>query len=381
MTEEQKITELTPEQERVVAQRILPWRFWLSVLLSVFLIVTFGFYLPERFQYQGIIESVMPHAHDAQSHEENEVTSGIAVNLSISPVPVMTGSSTRLDFLVNNKPDSSPVPSTALEYEHTRLMHVIGVRDDMNEFFHIHPYPTSTPGLLSVDYVFSKPGRYRIWSEIKKDGENHVFGHPIFSVAGVGEKSNKQVVVSHSTSVDGYQVAVNYQEPLARKQESEISFDINDMFGDAVEVEPYLAADMHLTIIKDDWTQFIHTHPEGHEMENMDNHHGLIIPVINEAHAHGVEEEGTLAEHMSGKQITFHVVFPEAGVYRMYAQFRPKGIGLPVDESLTAMFWVRVEEIAPLQVSQFSLIVISLILMAVLSLVVKKMLVVKGEEG
>ena len=375
MDEEEKKNELSPEQERMVAGRILPWRFWVSVLLSAFLIVMFGFYLPMRFQYQGMLESAMPHTHDAQSHEENEVTSGIAVNFNVSPVPVMTGSSTRLDFFVNNKPGNSPVPSAALEYEHTKLMHVIGVRDDMNEFFHIHPYPTSTPGLLSVNHVFSKPGRYKIWSEIKKDGENHVFGHPILSVAGEGEASNKQVVISRSASVDGYQVAVDYQEPLARKQESEISFDIHDMFGDAVEVESYLAADMHLTIIKDDLTQFIHTHPEGHDM---DNHHGLIIPVINEARAHGIEEEEMPAEeHAPGKQIVFHVVFPEAGVYRIYGQFRPKGIDLPADESLTAMFWVRVGETAPLRVSQFSLIVISLISMAVLSWIVKKMLVVK----
>ena len=380
MAEEEKKIELSPEQERVVAQRMLPWRFWLSVVLSAFLVVTFGFYLPMRFQYQGMLESAMPHAHSTQSHEENEVRSGIAVNLNVSPIPVMIGSSTRLDFLVNNKPDNSPVPSTALEYEHTKLMHVIGVRDDMNEFFHIHPYPTSTPGLLTTAYTFLRPGRYKVWSEIKKDGENHVFGHPIFSVAGAGEKSNKQIVVSHSTSVDGYQVAADYQEPLAKRQESEISFDIHTMSGDAAEVEPYLAADMHLTIIKDDWTQFIHTHPEGHEVDNMDNHHVLIIPVINEARAHGAEEEAMPTEHISGKQIAFHVVFPEAGVYRIYGQFRPKGIDLPADESLTAMFWVRVGETAPLRVSQFSLIVTSLILMSLLSWIVKKSLVVKEHE-
>ena len=380
MTEEQKTTELTPEQERIIEKRILPWRFWLSVLLSAFLIVTFGFYFPERFQYQGIIESTMPNAHGAQSHEENEVTSGIAVNFNVSPVPVMTGSSTRLDFFVNNKPDNSPVPSMALEYEHTKLMHVIGVRDDMNEFFHIHPYPTSTPGLLSISHIFSKPGRYKIWSEIKKDGVNHAFGHPVFSVVGVEEKFNKQIIISHSASVDGYQVVADYQEPLVKQEESEISFGIHDISGDAVEVEPYLAADMHLTIIKDDWTQFIHTHPEGHEMNKMDSHHGLIIPVINEAHAHEAGEEGMPAEHVPGKQIVFHVTFPEAGVYRMYAQFRPKGIGLPTDESLTASFWVRVDATGPLRVSQFSLIITSLILMSLLSWIIKKSLVVKEDE-
>ena len=373
MAEEKKKIELSPEQERVVAQRILPWHFWVSVLVSAFLIVTFGWFLPMRFQYQGMIENAMPHV--PLSHEENEITSGIAVNLNISPVPVITGSSTRLDFFVNNKPDNNPVPSTALEYEHTKLMHVIGVRDDMNEFFHIHPTPTSTPGILSTPYIFQKPGRYKIWSEIKKDGVNHAFGHPVLSVAGVGEKSNKQVIISHSASVDGYQVAADYQEPLAKRQESEISFDIHDMSGNAVEVEPYLAADMHLTIIKDDWMQFIHTHPEGHEMAG---HMGLIIPVINEAHAHEAGEEETPAEHAPGKQIMFHITFPEAGVYRMYAQFRPKEIGLPADESLTAMFWVRVEETGPLRVSQFSLIITSLILMVLLSWIVKKMLVVKG---
>ena len=42
--------------------------------------------------------------------------------------------------------------------------------------------------------------------------------------------------------------------------------------------------------------------------------------------------------------VNFHAVFPETGVYKIFAQFRPKGIDLPQDEAFAASFWIKVEE-------------------------------------
>ena len=360
----------SPDTERIIEQRILPWRFWFSILVSAFLIVTFGWFLPMRFQYQGMTMGM----HTAVNYEESKVTSGLAINLSVSPVPIMTGSSTRLDFLVNTKPGNNAVPLTALQYAHTKLMHVIGVRDDMNEFFHIHPAPTSTPGVLTTGYTFQKPGRYKIWSEITKDGMGYAFGHDALQVSGFGPESEKEVAFVKSVNISGYRVVLYDSEPIVKGENTEIAFDIFNASGNEAPLDPYLGLDMHLTIIKDDWKQFIHTHPDsGVRVFAL-----VVPPLINEARADGMHAMTPSTLNSPPKSLHFHLVFPEAGLYKMFVQFRPAGIALPEDQALTATFWERVDATGPLRVSQFSLVMTSLILMSALGWIVKRMLVVKG---
>ncbi|MBI3495386.1 hypothetical protein HY065_02055 [Candidatus Berkelbacteria bacterium] len=387
MTEEEKKVESSSLQEQEIEKKIMPWRFWLLITLSLLLIVTFGAYLPLRFQFEGMMHGMVHGGHAAMYQEENTITSGLAVNLAATPFLIEAGTSTRLDFFVNQKPGNIPVSVGDLEIEHTKLMHVIGVRDDMNEFFHIHPQPTSTPGFLAADHIFSRPGMYKIWSQIKKDGVIHTFGHPQIDVKGAGERSRKEVSFARSVTVQEpsagqnglllYRVTLDLEEPVVKGVETDLSFDIHEYnTGRKIEVEPYLGADMHLAIIKDDFTQFIHTHPEGHEMNMGEQHHGA-LRVMSEAKAHGIEEGNEISE-VAGKTINFRVVFPESGLYRMYAQFRPKGTNVPPDESLTASFWVRVEETGPIRISKLYLVLISLILMLILSWAVKKMLIAES---
>lgn len=327
-------------------------------------------------QFQGT--PAAPHGemgghNAAKYHEETDVKSGLVVNLNAAPAPFTVATTTSFDFFVNEKPGNVPVPVERLEIEHSKIMHVIGVRNDMNEFFHIHPYPTSIPGHLLVDHVFSKPGLYKIWSEIKSKGVNHSFGHPEISVAGDGPLSEKKVSFGRNVIVGQYQVALKLDEPVAKGHEHDLSFDVHTFTGDEVEVEEYLAAKMHLTIIKDDWKQFIHTHPvDGKGMK--EGQHGLNF--VSSAKAHGDEEiPGAIHEEGEDEVINFNAVFPEAGLYKVFAQFRPRGIDLPQDEALTASFWIEVQEKTPFAISPWWInLLASLVLIVVLGWGVRKFL-------
>lgn len=295
--------------------------------------------------------------HVAAVHEEGDVETGVAVNFNYSPQTIEAGKPVNFDFFVNNKPDSRPVLD--LEYNHEKLMHVIGVRNDMNEFFHIHPTPT-TPGRLAIDYTFKQAGKYKLWSEIKQAGAIHAFGHNPITVSGEGADYKKNVIFNNLTIPKGtsYAVTLNYAPPLAKNQDVEIAFDIHDAQGNEVALEPYLGVDMHLAIIKDDWTEFIHAH-SGEAGQT----HGY-LPIVNVARAHG--EESTAGSDLHG--VVFSVNFPTAGVYKLFGQFRPQGTSLPPDESITAEFWVRVEEKAPPAISGWWVNLLgSLILIALLS--------------
>lgn len=401
-------------------------RFWFLVVFSLLLIFVFAVYLPDRFYWQTASEiheeagemmdehpeADAMHEEDVHGgyefHEEKDILEGLSVNLTATPTPIRIGEPAQFDFFVNKKPRGEPIVSSELEIEHERLMHVIGVRDDMNEFFHIHPYPTSTPGVFTIRGIFSKPGRYKVWSEVKKDGVIHATGHSEFEIEGVGPRQEKTISFDRHVVAGDYEVDLIMEEPVEKGHEHESSFDIHTASGEEVEVENYLGAPIHLTIIRDDWKEFLHTHPIG---EGEENHQGgsgatpvgvlkpvifareisngaspeeddahMSLELISVARAHGESEsEGTMPQ-ATDETINFHVVFPEAGLYKAFAQFRPRGIDLPPDDALTAEFWIRVrEEAAPKTglSSWWILLISSGIAIVILSFAVKRFITVK----
>lgn len=408
-------------------KQLLREHFWFLVVFSLLLIFVFAIYLPDRFYWQatqdghdevmdeGVPDGAMHeedlHGGGYESHEEKDILEGLAVNLTATPTPIRTGSSVTLDFFVNEKPSARPVASSELEIESERLMHIIGVRSDMNEFFHIHPHPTSTPGVFTIQGIFSTPGLYKIWSEVKKDGIIYATGHPKISVEGAGQQSEKTVSFERKGIAGDYEVTLDIEEPVQEGHEHELSFDIHTRTGEEAEVENYLGVPMHLTIIRDDLKEFLHTHPE-EDASHMSFEfiptpsriprglaarmsgglksfpedlisYGKVWGFIPAARAHGeVEDMGSNVPSQGDEAINFHVVFPEAGLYKAFAQFRPQGIGLPPDEALKVEFWIRVE---PGGLSKdnvwWILVVSSLGAIIILSFIVKKFITVKTKSA
>lgn len=382
----QKLRIDSREVEAETETKVIPYRFWLFWAISLLLALTFIWILPDRFlnhtdrsvdmheevglHMEGIMMEMDNHA--AIYHEEQDIQDGLAVNLKVKPSLTRVGEETHLEFLVNEKPFNIPIGAKYLQLEHEKLMHIIGVRSDLNEFLHIHPEATTSPGLFSAFYTFAQPGRYKIWSEIKKDGLDHTFGHPEISVEGEGAREKKEVNFGRNVIVGNYQVSLKIDEPVVKGKEKDLLFDIHTLAGQEVEVENYLGAQMHLTIIKDDWKQFIHTHPENH---SNDLDFGYFD--INVAKAHGVVEEPMMGAR-EGETTNFRVIFPEAGLYKMFSQFRPSDIDLPPDEALTASFWIEVTEKAPPVLSDWwRNLLVSVFLIIILSWVVNKFLKIK----
>lgn len=399
----------TPNDEEVKRETsVMPYRFWLFISLTLLLALTFIWVLPDRFlnhtlpQKERMMENMpmmggealSPHkapadanalagkpegvahggeVHEALYHEESEVKSGLGVNFNILPVPIILGNLARLDFFVNEKPGDIPVNADFLEIDHEKPMHVIGVRDDLAEFFHKHPMPTLSPGILSFDYIFQKPGNYKVWSQVQKNGLTHLFGHPIFSVNGEGEKSKRELFFGRNRIVGNYQVSLK-NEKFFQGREEDLELGIHDVFGNEVELDDYLGAKMHVVIIKEDLSRFIHTHPEeDNHMSNLD------YLVFNKALAHGgVDDESVALDHKD--TFNFHATFNEIGNYKIFAQFRPKDANLLPDEALLASFWVKVEEKAPFFISEWWLyLLVSLVLIVFLSFGVNKYLSVKSQ--
>ena len=326
-------------------------KFYLA--LSLLLALIFIYVLPHNFlQHEALednhdgteIADMMMEggqAHSSVYHEENEVAEGLAVNL-LADASRVVGATSSLQFFVNEKPAGTAVDDLELEQE--KYIHVIGVRDDLSQFFHIHPEKVSS-GLWKVDYVFTESGTYKVWSNITRAGITHLFGHQVFAV------STKSVVVPVTTTsrflgfaknivLGEYQVGITYPEPIVIGRETRIDFAVKDVIGQGIILEPYLGAMAHLAIIKDDLTVYMHTHSgePGQTPEGQEHGHESFLS-ISQALANGIPE-GTPV--VPASQISFNVNFPKAGIYKMFLQFRPEGIELPKDQSLVGEVYINV---------------------------------------
>lgn len=307
-------------------------------------------------------------------HEEADVTQGIAVNLGVLPEEVRISKPATLQFFVNVKPEEIPVPAVDLEVQHEKRMHVIGVRRDLNEFFHIHPAPLPPDyATFSTTHTFKKPGEYKIWSEIKYKNENHAFGHPRVNVLGTGSAFELDKEVLQSVIVGNkYQVEIDYHEGLFARGENHVDFTVRTVTGDGVPLTNYLGEKMHLSAISEDLAQFTHTHPAS-EDGMMDEHSGSLIP---RAFANGAGHE------VPEDHVGFSVPFAKPGFYKIFAQFQPADANLSPDDALLAEFWVKVGEGKPQGYIGVGInpwwrnIVVSLALIAALGWAVKKYITV-----
>ncbi len=408
LKKKKEFNSMTEGEAKNIESKVSPWRFWLFLSVSLLLVLTFVMVLPDRFlrsatadmdehmidnQMDGMenmMHGGMMGGHgEVNYHEESDVSEGLVVSLTTNPVTPEVGTPAKLRFFVNYKPTGTPV--TDLEISQTKIIHVIGVRDDMNGFFHIHPEITDASGFFSVDYNFVKPGTYKLWSEIKRKGENHIFGHPVFAVGGTGAISEKEISLGRNVLLEaGYQLNLEMAEPVEAGHEHLLSFDAHSLTGAEIVLEPYLGVLMHVTIIKEDLTEFIHTHPMEKSMDKGMESHSAAPAVVNIAKAHVDEPaSGQMGKGVNDERINIMATFPTPGTYKVFAQFRPEGIELPQDEALTASFWVKVvakgsvphtDPGAPnkfIAIDWWSKLFISLILMALLSWGVSKYIQVK----
>src|SRR5947208_6244323 len=96
-----------------------------------------------------------PHVYS----ETSQIKQGLSVDIFLGQPRV--NQPVTLRFFIHQKPRNNPVDQ--LQIEHEKFIHVLGVREDLKEFFHLHPLKVS-PGMWEVSHTFTEPGNYKIWT-------------------------------------------------------------------------------------------------------------------------------------------------------------------------------------------------------------------------
>jgi hypothetical protein len=239
--------------------------------------------------------------------DADNIKQGLSVDMFVGDA--QAGHPVNLRFYVNRKPGDFPLDD--LQVEHERLIHVIGVRDDLGEFFHIHPVKTG-PGTWRVSHTFTNGGNYKIWCDVKYQSVSYGVAQPSLTVSGKIDAPRTPLEVKERAAASGYDITLIHSEPLAIGKTNLLQFMIRDARGDPLQTENFLGAPMHLVLIRDDLSVYLHAHPEHREFIN------------------------------STDPIRFFELFPRPGTYKLFAQFRPKGSTLPQGEAILAEFCVTV---------------------------------------
>ncbi len=179
--------------------------------------------------------------------------------------------------------DKGNVPE--LELNHDKLLHLIIVSEDLNEYFHLHPIQKNDRAYES-DIVLTGHS-YKAFIDIKpKRGnytvkgtalttDNNIDRHNMSASLNVDEQKTKEVKG----------VIVEFQhDTFETGKELKINFNIKNAIA-----EPYLGALGHVVIIDEQIENFIHVHP------------------------------------VSDKSTLFQTQFDKPGLYKLWAEFKCEG--------------------------------------------------------
>ena len=290
-----------PPEQQAFEKRFTRLVGWFFAVVSLWLITVFGSYLPHMFI-----------AHWSQGHMDAG-QGGFQAKLSS-----MSG------FIIPNSPfvlkvslvDDQGNPITDLKSSHERILHIILISEDLEDFRHVHPEDFGQVGVenlstavFNIPLTLSKNGRYRVLIDANRLG-NEVSVTDWLNVEGNSFPLLIDKDLSRDKLFDGYRVVLNVQ-PRSPKtgEEIHLSYYIEKDGRRITDTEPYLGADMHLAIAP------------------------LDLSIVS--HTHGLKSKSTKDNPLS--EIDAHYTFPFPGLWKIYGQFQHKG------RVITTDFMVEVE--------------------------------------
>lgn len=205
---------------------------------------------------------------------------------------------------------------------HTKILHFIVVRKDLQGFQHIHPDFNQQSGEFTIAVNFPSDGPYRMFADFApKDAQMGPDGMPLMvtlnqdiAVGDLGKYKATPVVVDKDVQKITDNYFINYDFSGELKAQTPVTYSLEiEKDAEEVKLEPYLGAMGHSVIFKEGSLDFIHTHAEAMDMEGMKEMNGM---------------------QMSHAGVEFTTSFPEAGMYKIFTQFQVKGKIITSDYSV-----------------------------------------------
>lgn len=171
------------------------------------------------------------------------------------------------------------------DLEHERRMHLIVVRGDLGHFQHLHPRQLPD-GSWRAEVELPSGGVYRAFADFAADGHSATLSADL-SASGQSDPEPLPEPAVRTDAGDGYEVRLESGDSVA---DGTLRFAVSRNGRPVRSVEPYLGADGHLVVLREDDLEFLHVHP--------------------------------LGEPGGSGPIAFEVTYPAPARYRLFLQFK-----------------------------------------------------------
>lgn len=291
-----------------------------KILFALFLLFS-GFFLAGQIPVSAEVSGVhgcQLLAHNMQDMEMPMMKAeGAVADLKTEPAVITAGTPSTLTVSIK---DNDGKPAQELSITHERILHVIIVSGDFNVFSHIHPEdfgPVTTEmkktAQFQVRYIFPKAGRYLIGLDFAVKDQPYS-RHFVVDVAGEPQMGALTKDFSRGKSFGVYNVTLTSEPGSIMAGKEVILTYLLKRDGEPVtDLEPYLAATMHVGIISTDLKQFMHEHGMLPGMTDM-----------GEMHRHQMMP-GMMIPDKFGPLIEVHTVFPTRGAYEIFGEVKHQG--------------------------------------------------------
>jgi len=216
------------------------------------------------------------------------------VVLTTRPRVLKAGENTELHFRIEDPIDGKQVRQYTIMHE--KLFHLFVVSQDTTFFRHVHPV-LQPDGSFILNVTFPKPGMYRILSDFYPTSATPQLIASTVMVPGAGFKVEPAKLQPDMTPKDDQNIHVELTtdppQPLAGFK-TLLFFKLTPDKN----VEMYIGAWGHMLAASSDEIDLIHAHPF------------LVTD----------PDEGAY------KQIQFNMIFPRAGIYRVWVNFQRAGV-------------------------------------------------------
>lgn len=223
-------------------------------------------------------------------HSASPAVSLSKLNVLTEPSPPAAGNAVLIRASIA---DAGGSIVTVFEPLHEKLVHLIVVRDGLDEFAHVHP-DVDESGMITGELTFPKSGKYRLFADHQPQGQSPWLAVGELTVAGSDEPA-AALVPNASPEVAVGDITANVAITPGEK-ETTVRFHIVDGDGKPVsDLQPYLGAMGHLVIISADGREYVHAHP--------------------------LSEAKTAPDGA----VEFAAHFPKPGIYKSWGQFQRGG--------------------------------------------------------
>lgn len=202
----------------------------------------------------------------------------------------------------------SAAPIKQYQVEMTKKLHMIIVSDDFKTFLHIHPTLTST-GHFLITQQFPAAGTYFVYADALPNDLNHQVFRFKVDVSHASSPSPRDLPnTGMGVQAGPYEVDLSTVRIHAGRMEM-IDVEVLENGKPAKDLHPYLGAPAHAVFLNTKDLSYVHVHPMGADMMNMQMDMSKPMPEL--------PDSASVSSDMM-----LHIALREVGTYKLWLQFR-----------------------------------------------------------